>query len=116
MIGKLGLIMVVVKNLDRSVAFYRDVLGLKFTMQQPKWAQFDCGNIQLGLHPEGEEVKASPTSGCTFAFYVDNIDKTVRELKANGAKMLSEVRQEEFGLWALVADPDGYGIQLVQTH
>jgi lactoylglutathione lyase len=114
MIGKLGLIMVVVKDMDRSVAFYRDVLGLKLVMQHPKWTQFDCGNIQVGLHPEGEEVKVRTESGCTFGFYVDDINKTVADLKSKGARFHVDVLQEEFGLWALLADPDGYGIQIVQ--
>ncbi len=116
MIGKLGLIMVVVKKLDRSVAFYRDVLGLKFVMQQPKWAQFDCGNIQIGLHPEGEEVKVSPTTGMSIGVYVDDIMRAASELKRRGGRLQIEPRTEPFGRWALLQDPDGYNVQVVELR
>ena len=74
MFGKLGLVMIVVRDMERSVAFYRDVLGLKLLMQQPNWSQLDAGNIIIGLHPDGEEVKVSPTSGMSIGIYVDDMD------------------------------------------
>ncbi|HEV8523403.1 MAG TPA: VOC family protein [Terriglobales bacterium] len=115
MIGKLGLIMVVVKDMDRSVRFYRDVLGLRLEFTIPQWSQFDAGNIKIGLHPEGEQVKVSPTSGCTFGFEVTNIESTVAELKRKGASFLMEPHKEDFGWLAAVSDPDGYIIQIFQT-
>ena len=114
MIGKLQTIMVVVKDMDRSVRFYRDVLGLPLEFQSPHWSQFDLGNVTLGLHPEGKEVKVSPTSGCTFGFHVADIQKTISELKATGVQVFMEPRREQFGWLAIVGDPDGYYIQLFQ--
>ncbi len=115
MIGKLGLIMLVVKDMDRSVQFYRDVLGVPLVFQTPHWSQLDAGNIQLGLHPESDRLKASPSEGCSFGFYLDDIQKTVAELKAKAVKVLQEPKKEQFGWLALVADPDGYVVQLFQT-
>ncbi len=115
MIGKLGLIMLVVKDMDRSVQFYRDVLGVPLVFQTPHWSQLDAGNIRLGLHPESDHLKASPSEGCSFGFYVDNIQKIVAELKAKAVKVLQEPQKEQFGWLALVADPDGYVVQLFQT-
>src|SRR5581483_5613254 len=78
-------------------------------------SQLDAGNIQLGLHPESDHLKASPSEGCSFGFYVDNIQKIVAELKAKAVKVLQEPQKEQFGWLALVADPDGYVVQLFQT-
>ncbi len=114
MIGKLGIIMVVIRDMERSVTWYRDVLGLKLLFKQSNWSQFDAGTLILGLHPEGEEVKVSPTSGCTFGIYVDDIQKATAELKKRGGHFEVEPRREPFGLWALLRDPDGYGIQIIQ--
>lgn len=115
MIGKLQTIMVVVKDMKRSVQFYRDVLGLTLEYESPQWSQFNAGNIGVGLHPEGKEVKVSPTSGCTFGFHVDDIQKAASDLKAKGAQMIMEPRKEQgFGWLAIVGDPDGYYIQLFQ--
>lgn len=113
-IGRLGLVMVVVKDMERSVKFYRDVLGLDLLFHQNNWSQFNAGTIIVGLHPEGDEVKVGPTSGCTFAFYVDDIVKTTSELKRRGGHIAVEPRLEPFGRWALLKDPDGYNIQIVE--
>lgn len=114
MVGKLGLLMIVVSDMERSVRFYRDVLGLTMLFQQNNWSQFDAGNIIIGLHPVGEEVKVGPTSGCTFGIYVDDIVKSVSELKNRGGHIAVEPRTEPFGRWALLKDPDGYNIQIVE--
>jgi len=113
-LGKLGLIMVVVKDMERSVAFYRDVIGLKLLFHQSNWSQFDAGNILLGLHPEGDEVKVSPTSGMSFGIYVEDITKASAEIKRRGGHFAIEARPEPFGRWALLRDPDGYGIQIIE--
>ena len=112
MIGKLGMIMVVVKDMKRSVAFYRDVLGLKLDYESPHWSQLSAGNIQIGLHPEGKEVRVNPGMGLSFGFYVPDVQKAAAELKTRGVRMLMEPRKEDFGWLAIAADPDGYAIQL----
>ena len=109
---KLGLIMVVVKDMKRSLAFYRDALGLKLDFESPHWSQLSAGDIKIGLHPEGKEVKVSPTTGLSFGFYVPDVQQAAAELKARGARMLMEPRKESFGWLAIVSDPDGYSIQL----
>ncbi len=113
-VGTLGLVMIVVKDMDRSVKFYRDVVGLKLLFSQSNWSQFDAGHIILGLHPEGEEVKVSPTTGFSIGVYVDDIMKATSELKRRGGKIAIEPRNEPFGRWALLKDPDGYNIQVVE--
>ena len=114
MIGKLSTIMVVVKDMKRSVQFYRDVLGLPLAYETPQWSQFDLGNITLGLHPEGKEVKVSPTSGCTFGFQVQDLAMAIDNLSWQNVKVIMQPRDEGFGKLAIVADPDGYHVQLFQ--
>jgi lactoylglutathione lyase len=114
MFGKLGLVMIVVRDMERSVAFYRDVLGLKLLIHQANWSQFDAGNILIGLHPDGEEVKVSPTTGMSIGIYVDDVDKAVTEIRRRLAKVAVGPRPEPFGRWALLFDPDGYSIQIIE--
>ncbi len=112
MIGKLGMIMVVVKDMQRSVVFYRDTLGLKLEYESPHWSQMSAGDIKIGLHPEGKDVKVSPTTGLSFGFYVPDVQIAAAQLKAQGARMIMEPRKENFGWLAIVSDSDGYAIQL----
>ena len=114
MFGKLGLVMIVVRDMERSVAFYRDVLGLKLLIHQDNWSQFDAGNILIGLHPQGEEVKVSPTTGMSIGIYVDDVDKAVAEIRRRLARIAVGPRPEPFGRWALLFDPDGYSIQIIE--
>jgi lactoylglutathione lyase len=115
MIGKLTTIVLIVKDMDRSLTFYRDVVGLNVEMRSPYWSSLSAGNISLGLHPEGEHMKVSPGTGCTFGFEVADILKTVQELKAKGVRIQKEPKHENFGWLAEIADPDGYTVQLAQT-
>ena len=116
MIGKLSMIMLIVRDMDRSVAFYRDIVGLKVQMHTPFWSSLSAGNIVLGLHPESEHAKVAPGTGCTFGFEVPDLQPVAADLKAAGVKFLMEPRQEDFGWLAMFADSDGYAVQLAQTE
>ncbi len=45
----IGQISIVVSDVDRAVAFYRDVLGLQYLFGFPGMAFFDCGGVRLYL-------------------------------------------------------------------
>ena len=48
-LGQIGQISVTVHDLEKAIAFYRDVLGMHFLFQVPKMAFFDCGGVRLML-------------------------------------------------------------------
>ena len=55
-LSRIGQIAVNVADLDRAVAFYRDVLGMPFQFQVPRMAFFDCSGVRLMLAlPETSE-------------------------------------------------------------
>lgn len=114
MIGKLGTLMVVVKDMDRSIRFYCDVLGLKVKTRTPDWTALDAGNIELGLHAESKRLHVRPTEAAGFGFVVNDINQAVTRLKANGVHILMPPKQESFGWLCVFTDPDGYHIQLHQ--
>jgi len=116
MIGKLTTIVLIVKDMDRSLVFYRDVVGMAVEMHTPFWSSLSAGNVSLGLHPESNHVKVSPSMGCTFGFEVEDIQATVQELKGKGVAMQLEPKRESFGWLAVFSDPDGYAVQLAQTE
>jgi methylmalonyl-CoA/ethylmalonyl-CoA epimerase len=55
-LSRIGQIAVVVRDLPRAVAFYRDVLGMRLLFEAPPaMAFFDCGGVRLMLSlPEGD--------------------------------------------------------------
>ena len=44
-----------VGDMDRAVAFHRDVLGLPLKFQSPEWSEFATGQTTLALHAASEE-------------------------------------------------------------
>jgi len=113
-IGRLALILLVVADLERSVAFYGDLLGLRVRYRSTSWMELDAGEMTLALHAAGADVGTGPTTGCTFAFYVNDVAAWVEELNRTGVAIVHEPHREEFGMVAVIADPDGYRIHLVE--
>jgi lactoylglutathione lyase len=50
---KIDYTMVVVSDMERSVAFYRDKLGVPLKFQSPEWTEFQTGGTTLALHGGG---------------------------------------------------------------
>src|SRR5262249_31049988 len=95
MFSKVDYIKVNVSDMSRSVAFYRDILGLPLKFQSPGWSEFQTGATTLALHliraREGGEggAPAEPLAGtCSIGFSVDDLAATHRELAARGAQFI----------------------------
>jgi len=84
-LSTIGQIAMVVKDLSRAVAFYRDVLGMKFLFQAPPaLAFFDCGGVRLMLDAAAEGEFNHP--GSILYFKVDDINAAHLELAAKHVK------------------------------
>jgi predicted enzyme related to lactoylglutathione lyase len=83
---RIAQIAIVVTDLERAIAFYRDVLGLQFLFQAPPGLAFfnlDGVRIMLSL-PEGE-------TGSTIVYYqTADIHATTAAMKSRGASFESE--------------------------
>jgi len=87
-LAQIGQIRVPVHDLQRAVAFYRDVLGMRYLFEVPRMAFFDCAGIRLLLGlPEGEAFD-HPSS--ILYFKVDDINETTGALKARGVTITGE--------------------------
>jgi predicted enzyme related to lactoylglutathione lyase len=85
---KIGQIAVMVKDLERAVGFYRDVLGMRFLFQVPNMAFFDLNGLRLMLGiPETEEFD-HPAS---IVYYdVGDIQAAHDALKTKGVEFRTE--------------------------
>jgi catechol 2,3-dioxygenase-like lactoylglutathione lyase family enzyme len=128
----------VVRDIDRSVAFYRDTLGMqevkqvvvpgeksargRFANKGFRFRTFRLGPLALKL----VQVEGAPadTRGLVdthtgvryIAFAVDDIDATYRQLLARGVEFASDILppEPEAGIGRLVffRDPDGNLLEL----
>jgi predicted enzyme related to lactoylglutathione lyase len=100
-----------VTDWDAAIDFYRNTLGLKETVNYPnRWAFFQVpggGNIALQPKFDGAATHVS--------IEVTGIKDFVADLKARGARVIEEVCQQEHGETALIEDPSGNLIALLDT-
>jgi catechol 2,3-dioxygenase-like lactoylglutathione lyase family enzyme len=117
---KLGQLHVTVTDVDRSVAFYRDVLGLPFLFRVPgqPMAFFQSGDVRLYLGvPEAPEF----ATRVVLYFTVDDIDAERDRLAAAGVEFLDEPhvvhRDGTAELWMTgFRDPDGHHLILSEER
>ncbi len=114
-LGKIGQIGITVTDLDRSIEFYRDVLGLEFLFRVPNLAFFDCAGIRLMLGlPEANGETFRPI----LYFKVDDIQSAADEPEGRGVTFESKptlvAKLETHDLWlAGFRDPDRNVIELM---
>lgn len=116
-LDSIGQIHLTVDDIDRAVAFYRDVLGMNFLFQVPgqPMAFFDCGGIRLYLgQPERPEFRSSPL----LYYRVDSLQEACATLRSRGVELTEEPhlvhKTEAEELWmAGFADSEGNRVVLM---
>lgn len=89
-IQNIGQISIVVQDLERATAFYRDVLGLQLLFTFPGLAFFDCGGVRLMLsRPESPEFD-HPSS--ILYFRVPDINAGYQHLAEHHVQFLNPPR------------------------
>ncbi|HEY6264917.1 MAG TPA: VOC family protein [Candidatus Acidoferrum sp.] len=89
-IQNIGQISIIVKDLQRATAFYRDVLGLTFLFAMPNLAFFDCGGVRLMLGPAETPEFDHPSS--ILYFRVADLDASYQRLVELDAKIFAPPR------------------------
>ena len=125
MFTKLDYVMVIVSDMNRSVEFYRDKLGIPLKFQSPDWTEFQSEGTTLALHgggspppsASGPAAASSKAGVCSFGFSVSNLEQTFAELSAKGVRFVMPPRtQEAEGIkLAVCIDPDGLPISFTES-
>ena len=115
-LDRIGQISVNVKDLNRAVEFYRDVLGMRPLFQVPKLAFFDCGGIRLMLSPP--ETPEFDHAASVIYYKVDDIQAAHAALRGRGVPFDGEphpiARMPDHELWmAFCRDPEGNVLALM---
>jgi len=108
-LSRIGQIAITVKDVERSTAFYRDTLGMRFLFAFPGLAFFDCDGVRLMLSkPETKEFD-HPSS--VLYFRVADINAAYETLRSRNVDFIDEphivARMTDHDLWmAFFRDPD----------
>jgi len=100
-ISRLGQIAIPVRDTNRAVTFYRDILGLRLLFTAAKLAFFDCNGVRLMLEvPEKPEFD-HPSS--ILYFVVPDINAAHRQMKAQNVHFEDEphliAKMPDHDLW-----------------
>ena len=116
-----------VGNLDRSVKFYTDLLGMKelrrrdvpdgkYTLVFLGYGSEDSNTVLELTYNYGVSSYEIGTAFGHLAIGVPDVAATVEKMRAAGTKVTREPGPVKFGttIIAFVEDPDGYKIELIQ--
>ena len=101
-----------VRDMQRGITFWRDVVGLRVRMESPYWSELTHGDAVVALHGGGDGSYRETGLG----IQVTDIDVACREIAAGGGKIRSApvARPGEPIKLAEVTDPEGNGFKVSQ--
>ena len=116
-IKKVGNVILAVSDIDKSLAFYHDIIGLPIKNQRRSWVDLGTTGALLSLHPASltaEHVGSSIDNGITIGFLVGDVKSAVEELRSKGIEIFRDIVERDAGKNAIVKDPDGYLVSLFE--
>jgi predicted enzyme related to lactoylglutathione lyase len=104
-------------DLQRLVAFYRDVLGLRPRSVKAESAQFEWDGFRLTISSHsGVKGKNRDPDRIMINFAVQDIAASYERLAAAGVEFRRLPSRERWGWVATFSDPDGNTLQLLQLR
>jgi len=112
-----------VSDLDQTIKFYKDVLGLEVVERKTSPRGSQLAFLKVPNSEELIELTSFPPSGPVkvqedlvhLAFQVDSLDETIRDLGAKGVKITDGPTTTSSGSRFIFIDaPDGYEIELIE--
>jgi len=116
----------IVRNVEASLKFYCEVLGLEAGMTVPEQAPFVFGSVTNGTVEvffndqkivAAEYPKLADPIGASLTLYmeVDSLDAVLERVKKAGAKISMPVVEQFYGMKEFAfEDSDGYTITIAQ--
>ena len=104
---------------EAARAFFRDVLGWPYVDAHGGWLIFKTGPSELGVHPtsgaQGDEQWVSAQHH-EISLLCDDIEATVAELTAKGARFSEGIEDRGFGLTVMLEIPGAGEMMLYQPR
>ena len=100
-------------DMNRAVAFYRDVFSLEVRLVSEWWSELAYGDAIVALHG-GHDGSPQP-SGLSFQF--ESVIDAARRIEKAGGRILTfpAIRPGEPILLGLIRDPEGNELSITET-
>ncbi len=112
LVSRIDNVHIYVSDMERSAAFYRDVLGIPLAGGE-HWMEADLGGVRFALHPAPPGARELSSGTVSVNFRVADADAAAEQVRAAGHDVREQMR-EEYGTSFEVVDPDGYRVTLFQ--
>jgi lactoylglutathione lyase len=117
-VDRIGYVILYVSDLDASIEFYRDVVGLPYRFTDAGYAEFATEGTRFALYERrraewltGRTVTPGPAA--EIVLLVDDVDAHASRLQALGTTVLSGPTDRPWGHRTVhIADPDGFVVEL----
>jgi lactoylglutathione lyase len=115
-IRHLGSIIIAVSNIEKSVQFYHDIIGLPIKNKRENWVELgrDVGTVIL--HPATKPINTGTSieNGIVIGLVVGDIASAVQELKLKNVAIYRDITSHKVGKNCIALDPDKYMISLFE--
>ncbi|MFY9806465.1 MAG: VOC family protein [Pseudonocardiaceae bacterium] len=125
----LGYVIVYVSDVEKTVQFYEDCLGVKrrFVHESGQYAEMETGSTALAFvsdelassnfdAPYTRNKAAAEAGGFEVVFVVDDVADAYAKAIENGATRLAEPTRKPWGQWvAYVRDCNGVIVELASS-
>ena len=113
-----------VKDLEKTVSFYKDVLGLKEVRRQTSRRGSRLVFLKAPDSEEEIEICKFDESGpivvgpdlTHLAFEVDDVERFAQEAAAKGYPLSDGPRESSSGKIAFIDAPEGYEVELIERE
>jgi len=128
MFRKIGMIILLVSDLQKLITFYKDVLGMKVKRESEDWVELSTkeGTTRLALHLTQkhpvDQIQEEQIEGAIkirtmlLGFNVSDLENVCRNLESKGIKFHKRLKEESFGKHAIIEDPEGNLISMAEIE
>jgi predicted enzyme related to lactoylglutathione lyase len=104
---KFDMLDLVVRDVPKAAAFFRDVVGLTLRVNEERYAEVESGAVTIMLTPD-LMVPSDPVRGVVVHFQVEEVAAALAKAQQAGATVLLEITQTDWGTEsAMIQGPDG---------
>jgi len=115
-IRHLGSVIIAVSNLEKSVSFYNEVIGLPIKQKRANWVELAKEGATVILHPAAKPINTGTSidNGIVIGLVVGDIESAVQELKSKKVQIYRDIVSQKAGKNCIVLDPDKYMVSLFE--
>jgi predicted enzyme related to lactoylglutathione lyase len=112
LVSRLNVVYLYVSEMERSLGFYRDLLGIPLE-GDGDWQEASLAGTRFALHLAHEGIGPLSSGSVHVNLEVADLESATKRLRAAGVDV-EEAMRDDWGAAARITDPDGYELYVFQ--